>query len=99
MDNEAVAGQIELLDERELVLELRAYTRREWRAVAGTASAPGQVSEIGGLGFAGGDGVVGEAITEVLQAERATLGDLARRANPFGPIGETFGHFVGCAQV
>ena len=76
-DDQEVAGEVELLDEPELAGELLAHARRHG-AVSPARAGLDELPEVGDLGPAVGDRVVGEAIAQILEREAAARGDLAR---------------------
>src|SRR5262249_56493179 len=74
-DDQEVAGEIELLDERELVVELGADARRD-RAPAPARALVGEVAQEAVRRLARRQRVVGEAIRQVGERERAALSDV-----------------------
>ena len=97
-DDEEVAGEVELLDQVELFLDLRLRPRRQ-RPEAGARGVPGEVAQIGGRRLAGGQRVLGEAVAEVGQSEIELLGELEAGGQGLGKIGEQPGHLLGALQV
>ena len=66
MDDEEVAGQVELLDDGQLVLDLAPHSGRERRSVALARAAPRELAQAAGLGLARRERILGEVIAEVL---------------------------------
>ena len=97
-DDQEVAGQIELGDDGELVLELAAHAGREWAAVACPRTREAEPAQPGDLALASGDGIAGEAVAQVLEAEGAALRGLVGRAQPGGAVGEAPRHQRGRAK-
>ena len=93
MHDQEVAGQIELLDQGELVLELRAHARRERVAVALARTQVGELVKKGGLALARWNRELGKAVAEIAEPEGAAFSHAAGRADPFGMIGEARRHF------
>ncbi len=77
-DDQEVAGKVELLDEPELAGELLAHARRHG-AVSPARAGLDELLEVGDLGPAVGDRVVGEAIAQILEREARS----ARRSPPW----------------
>jgi hypothetical protein len=96
--DQEVAGQLELPDHRQLVLQLGAHARRQGTSVAAARALEGQAPQQPLLGLVARR-VVGEAVAQVGEAEVAALGDLAGGAQPGRAVGEARGHGFGRAQV
>ena len=67
-DDQEVAGEVELLDQVELLLDLRLGPGGQ-RPEAGAGAVPGDVAQVGGGRLAGRQRILGEAVAEVGQGE------------------------------
>src|SRR5262249_61727304 len=90
-DDQEVAREGELLDQRELAGELLAHARRDG-TIAPACAGLDQLPEVGDLGLTVGYRVIREAITEVLEREPAARGNLLGGGEGLGQIGEAPGH-------
>jgi hypothetical protein len=97
--DQEVAREVELLDHRQLVLELAARTRRDGRAVALARAVLGEDAQERRLGLARRDRKLREAVAQVRERERAPLGDRARGADPGGAVGEALRHLFPRVQM
>ena len=97
-DDQEVAGEVELLDQVELFLDLRLGLGRE-RPEAGAGAVPGEVAQIGGRRLARRQRVFGEAVAEVGQGEVEPLGELTAGGQGLGEIGEQAGHLGRALEV
>ena len=97
--DQEVAGEVELLDHAQFVLELALRALGKRMAVARARAVEGEAPQQRRLRLAvfGGEG--GEAVAEVAHAEGAALGDLARRSEPRGAIGEAARPLRRCEQM
>ncbi len=97
--DQEVAGEVELLDHAQLVLELavRAFGKR--MAVAHARAVEGETAQQRRLRLAvfGGEG--GEAVAEVAHAEGAALGDWRVAASHAGRSAKRRAHSAGCEQM
>ena len=97
-DDQEVAGQLELLDQRELLLDLRLGLGGQ-RAEAGAGAVPGEVAQVGVRRLVRRQRVVGEAVAEVLQGEVEALRELGGGLERLRQVGEQGGHLRGRLQV
>ena len=96
--DQEVAGEVELLDHGQLVLELRAHALCHLRPVAPARARVREPAQQRGLRLAAFGGEGGEAVAEVREPEGAALGDGARGGHPGGAVGEARGRLGGAAQ-
>ena len=99
MDDQEVAGEVELLDQCEFVFELRPGPRRQRVSIARAGSFPGELAQPRGLGFATGDGEDREAVAEIFECEGAAFGDFACLADPFRAVGEAASDLAAFLEV
>ena len=93
-DDQEIAGQLELLDERQLALDLPARAL-VIRPVAQARAFLGALAQERHLRFAVGHGIAREFVAEVGQRELQARGDFARVGDGFGQIGEEARHLGG----
>jgi hypothetical protein len=98
-DNEKEAGQLEPLDDRQLVVELVPLGRRQRRAPARGRAGVDLRGEIGVGGRAIGDRVDGERRLERAEAELALLGERHGRAEARGIVAPALAHGGGILEV
>ena len=94
-DDQEVALEREPADDAELVVELRARLGRDPPAVALARALEGELAQDTGKCLPRGEREVGEAVAEVLELERAALGDGERVRERSGEIGEALGGLGG----
>ena len=90
-DDQEVAGEVELLDETELPVELLTHARRHG-AIPAAGAGGDELAEVGALRPSIGHRIGGEAIPEILEGEAAARGDLAGRGHGRRKVGEAAGH-------
>ncbi len=86
-DDQEVAGELELLDQVELLLDLRLGLGGQ-RPEAALGAVPGDVAQVGGRRLARRQRVLGEAVAEVGEGEVEALGELGRGGDRLGEIRE-----------
>ncbi len=99
VDDQEVAGESQLLDHAQLVLELAARARGHGIAIALARAVLGEPAQPAHLRLAARHRELGEAVAEIRQAEGAALGDLARGAQPGRTVREARGGCGGRVQV
>ena len=97
-DDQEVAGEVELLDQREFLLELRPGPGGQ-RPEALPRPLPGQFAEMGDRRFAVGHRVVREAVAEVGEGEVEFPGQFVRGVDGPGEIGEHAVHLLRRPQA
>ena len=97
-NDQEIARQVEFFDQVELLLELRLGTRSQW-AEAGAGPIPGHPSQVGDGTFAYRQGVVGEAVAEVIEGELEFLREVSGCGHSPLLIGEEHLHLALRAQV
>ena len=98
VDDQKVAGEIELLDHRELLLDLRLRLRRQ-RAKAGAGAVPGDLAQVRGGRLPGRKRVSGKPVPEIREREVEPLRELHGGGKRFGQIGEELHHGGGAPEV
>jgi hypothetical protein len=99
LHDQEVAGEVELPDHGQLVLELAAGAVGQGVAVAAAGAGEGEPAQPGRLGLAGRRREDGEAVAEVGEPEGAALGHRAGGAQPVGAVGEEARHLGRRLQV
>ena len=102
VDDEEVPGEAELRDQRQLPLELldRFRPARARRATVAVARADhGPMPQLAVERFGVEELRFGQLVAEVVERERAALGDLARGRDGVGQIAEQRGHLPRRADV
>jgi hypothetical protein len=93
-DDQEIAGQLELFDERQLALDLAAGAL-VIRLVAAARALIHALAQEGHLRFALGHGVAREFVAEVGQGEFQARRNFERVSDGLGQVGEEARHFAG----
>ena len=96
--DQEVAGEIELLDHRELLLDLRLGLRRQ-RPEACAGAVPGDLPQVRGRRLAGRQRVVRELVAEVRESEVEPARELDGRVECFGQVRKQSGHLGRAPEV
>ena len=97
-DDEEVAGEIELLDQIQLALELPRVPRLD-RPVALARARLGDLAEERGHRLSRRHRVLGKAVAEIRHRVDEPIGELARGRERFGHVGEELRHLRRRLQV
>ena len=97
-DDQEVTGQIELLDHRQLLLDLRLRARRQ-RLEARPRAVPGHLPEVRSGSLAGRQRIFGEAVAQVRQREVEYFRELPRGVERPGQIGKEPRHLPRAFQM
>ena len=97
-DDQEVAGEIELLDHRELFLDLRLRARRQ-RTEARARAVPRDLPQVRGRRLAGRQRVLGEAVAEIREREVEALRELGGVVERLRQVGEELGHLARVLEV
>jgi hypothetical protein len=90
-DDEKVAGEVELADDGELVLELAAHSRSD-AAVTLSGAAVGQLAQVADGRLSRRQGIVGKTVAEVGEGELALFGDAFGVGDRVGQVAEEVRH-------
>ena len=96
--DQEVAGEIELLDHRELLLDLGLGLRGQ-RAEARAGPVPGELAEVRGRRLAGRQRIVGKAVAEVRESEVEAPRKLRRGRDRPGQVREELLHLGGALEM
>src|SRR6185295_15216084 len=95
---EEVAGEVELLDQVQLSLDLGLGLGREGPE-AGLGTVPGGMAQVGSRRLARGERIVGEAVAKVVQGEVELAGEPGAAGQGLGEVGEEAGHLGAALEV
>jgi hypothetical protein len=96
--DEEVALERELLDQRQLLLDLALGLRGE-RTEARARAVPGELAQVGRRRLAGRERVVGEAVAEVGEREVELTREVERRLHRLRAVAEEGGHLARVLEV
>ena len=97
-DDQEVAGEIELLDHRELLLDLGLGLRRQ-RTEAGARAVPGDLAQKRRRRLAGRQRIVGKSVAQVREREVEALRELARAVEGLRDVREELRHLGRALEV
>ncbi len=96
--DEEVARELELLDQRELLLDLGLRFGGE-RPEAGARAVPGELAKVGGGRLAGRQRIIGKPVAQIGEREVERAGEIERRSDRLGVIAPQLRHLARSFQV
>ena len=98
-DGQEIAGIVHLRDQAEFVRDEVAHLVRHAIRITVGRARPGEVGQMRVRRLAAGDGFLRIFISELVEAERAGVGDAAGFGDRVRPVGEQPLHFFGAFQM